>query len=365
MKIKRFIWGAALLAPFALRTSGAAGETLSLSGLVDPASCNSEISDNSVDCTQGCDLGCGDNCGADCRGFWFAGTEFTFMGVDANSSGSGTVIVDDGLTPDVESTVEGAGGYNDFTYAPRIWVGRQFNDDWGLVGRFWYLSDYDASASILTPGVSDLAAGTESRIRMYTTDIEAVRSGTRGLWKLDASGGVRHALLDINSGVETAAFFNGTDFASAVASTGSGFEGTGLTGALTGRRRINDSNAFLFASARGSVLWGDADTYAVASSSAISGGAAAAATNGAIGSGDTYATIAEFQVGVQWQWKWRHVTPFFRTAFEYQNWDVDGDGFAFATNQSIANTTAAAAEASAGGGDVDLYGLAIGTGFTW
>ena len=314
-----------------------------------------------------CDTCCDDNCYLlkDCAPFWYAGTEFTFLSADTDNSGAALAQVDNTGTAALDANFS-QGGYDDFTYAPRIWLGRQ-GETWGVVGRFWYLSDSDNGLDDFD--ANDVIGGSNmGRLKMYNIDLEVTRRVLRGAWKLDASGGVRYAALETEGAAATTGFFNNNDdLAFASASGGSEFHGTGITGALSGRRQIRCSNAQFFWNARGSFLWGDASAYAVTQAQAISPGAAAAQVNGAFATGGTDMFIGEFQVGVQWEYDLvcMPATAFFRTAFEYQHWEINGDGFAASQSLAVANNTGAFAAASSGSTDVDLYGLAIGTGFTW
>ena len=77
--------------------------------------------------------------------------------------------------------------------------------------------------------------------------------------------------------------------------------------------------------------------------------------------------IIEYQVGMQWEFPLQSlpVTAFFRTAFEYQMWDIDGKptggaGFGGTIGEITTNSFA-----SAGIGSANLAGLALATGFTW
>ena len=180
---------------------------------------------------------------------------------------------------------------------------------------------------------------------------------------------MRYASFENRSSASAAGFFEGGfDLATAAAASGTSFHGTGLTFALAGRRQLGCSNLHLFASGRGSVLWGDAEVWANAESSAISfPSAAAVEAAGAYASGSTEAWIGEFQVGVQWEYALECLpaVAFFRTAFEYQYWNIQGNGFAGAESLAIANLSGGFAEATSGASNVHLYGLSVGTGLTW
>jgi hypothetical protein len=319
-----------------------------------------------------CDSGCGDSCcemDACCKcPTWFASTEFLFLGVDAGTNGSGSIAIDDAGTGAVDVAGVGGAGYDDFTYAPRLALGRHLGELWSVAGRFWYLSDFDSEGSAFAPPISNIGAASDQHVRMYTIDVELNRKiVTQGDWKLDGAFGVRHGSFDINDTASTAAAFSVNDFSSSSISTGSGFDGTGLTTALTGRHQLGNSRAHLFASGRSSLLWGDGSSSAFATAYSVDGGGAGFAANGAIAEGDTELWINEIQVGIQWEFALRQLPAkaFFRTAFEYQNWDLGGDGNAFATSTAAATTTAATATARSGDAEIDLYGLGIATGFTW
>ena len=77
--------------------------------------------------------------------------------------------------------------------------------------------------------------------------------------------------------------------------------------------------------------------------------------------------IFEYQVGLQYDrpLKFIPANAFFRTAFEYQNWDIDGKptggaGFGGTIGEITTNSFS-----SANLGAAHLYGVTIGTGFTW
>lgn len=367
MKIKGWAWSAALFAPLALN-GGLRAEVIDLTSMLDEAAiqqvncCESNCCE--ADCCDACD--CGDSC---CcfEPFWYAGAEFMFLGVDSDlgaKKGHGAVAAIAGAAGVAGGS---ASSYNDFTYAPRLTLGRQLSENWGVQTRFFYLSDDDSEGQPLPTALNSAAILTESGMRLYTIDVEAVRNIHGDVWKVDATGGVRHASLDMNSGVSVTGVSGAGDFATATAGSGSSFDGTGLTGALIGRRQLGSSRASLFTSARGSILFGDADAYAGAASSVLTGGGAAVNFEGALGEGSTEMTIIELAIGVQWDWALRAVpaNAFFRTAFEYQNWDVNGDGAAFALGSATAPGAATLATASASAAEVDLYGLVIGAGFTW
>jgi hypothetical protein len=275
MKIKGLIWGAALWAPMALGSAGLRADEIDLVRLMgddagccdaccDAGCCDSGCCDDA--CCDACGEGCCDACGCCFDPYFFAAAEFMFLGIDANSGGRGNVYFQSVAG---DQSLLGAEGYEDFTYAPRLTLGRQLSENWGIAGRFFYLSDdeYRAQGQLAVNGLGQPVAPSagltsEDDARLYTIDVVAIRSIQGEVWKVDALAGVQHAQIDINSDLQGI----GTPVAGALqvgtSSTGSNFDGTGLTTGLIGRRQLGNSAAHLFASARGSLLWGESDTRA-------------------------------------------------------------------------------------------------------
>lgn len=366
MKIKGLVWGAALFAPLALNGGLRAAE-VDLTSMLDEAVAQTsccESDECAADCCDACD--CGDGCGCFAP-HWFAAAEFMFVGVDTDF-GRGNVYYQ-ALPGDVSRVTD---GYNDFTYAPRLTLGRQLTENWGVQTRFFYLNDEESA----TDGVLDLANapsfafGRDTQARMYSIDVEAVRRLGGDLWKVDATAGVRHASLDLNSDLSGVGFPAINTLQIGESNVGSSFEGTGLTGALIGRRQIGSSNASLFTSARGSVLFGDSETNAAAYALATNGAITEVVSDLDANSEATTMLVTELSIGIQWDFALRYMpaNAFFRTAFEYQNWNVDGDlgsNAAAVAGGPLPIFSQTTVGASSGPAEVDLYGLVIGAGFTW
>jgi hypothetical protein len=77
--------------------------------------------------------------------------------------------------------------------------------------------------------------------------------------------------------------------------------------------------------------------------------------------------IAEIQVGVEWDYALECIPAnfFFRTAYEYQDWNIvgpptGGAGFGGTIGELTTNSFSAA-----GLGDMQLNGLTFATGLTW
>src|SRR5690606_18276579 len=137
MKIKGLVWGAALMAPMALN-GGLRAEQIDLTSMLDEAVAQTsccEADFGAADCCDACD--CGDGCGCFAP-FWYAGAEFMFMCVQSDYS-HGNVYLQS-LAGEAGRTAE---RYDDFTYAPRLTLGRQISENRGVQTRFFYLSDTD------------------------------------------------------------------------------------------------------------------------------------------------------------------------------------------------------------------------------
>jgi hypothetical protein len=305
--------------------------------------------------------------------FWFAGTEFTFVDVQAKTGGLITLSYDDATTGGTEIAFRDGQGYDDYAVAPRLWLGRKFGEKWGVVGRYWHMSGNNTQFPALAPGVTPLPTfGTYNefnRMQAYTIDVEGIRTFRPGNWILDLSVGARHASYNSDSQIETFGVITTGNFANVALSNGCAFDGTGVTYALGGRRRIMDTHAHFFFTARGTRAEGESDSFGrsagtVASSpSAPLVGAATVTRNDS----DAVMNIGEFQVGVEWEYPLVCLPAnfFFRTAYEYQYWNFEGRptggaGFGGTIGDLTTNSFA-----SAGLGDMTLMGLSIGTGLTW
>jgi hypothetical protein len=305
--------------------------------------------------------------------YWFSGAEMIFMGYSARTGGQVTLSFNDSTTAGTDFSARDGNNAQGLAYTPRLWLGRQVSEKWGVVGRFWSLSDFSTHPPALVPGtvaLPNFATITEfDRARLYTIDVEAIRSFTPGAWKVDGTIGVRQAKIFADARVDAFGVFTTGNFVNLSLSNGFKFDGTGATSALIVRRQIGNSNAHFFLSGRGSHLWGHTDSFgrvagAVASSpSAPLVGAATVTRNNAI----SQLTIAEMQVGIQWEFALQSVpmTTFFRTAFEYQNWNVNGPPTGGAGFGGTIGTLTTNSFSSAGLGDAQLYGLSVATGFTW
>jgi hypothetical protein len=359
MKIKGLSWGVALLLSL---TSGALA--------CDQEDCvlaQQEAEVETIDVTGGA-AGCLDYA----LPYMFTGAEFTFLSVDAHSGGHASLTLDDTNTAGTDLRLAGADALNDSGYAPRVWLGCRITECWSLVGRYWHLDDSGEDRPEAPAGAINLAnllrlSGT-SHVEAYDADLEVDRAFDWGCWKVDGIVGARHASLDVNSHLSTGGTFTTSNFAELDLSDGSGFEGTGVTYAILVRRQIGNSHANLFFGARGSNLDGRSDSFGRAS---VAIGATGASFSDSISSsrndGNASLTIAELQMGVEYDIPLACVPAdaFFRVAYEFQDWNIDGRAAPGLNTSGSAGPVTLTAVASPGIGDMQLNGLTFATGLTW
>jgi len=316
-------------------------------------------------------------CDPERTAFWFAGAEATVLNVYARSGGRITASFSDTTAPGVATfaTVDGNGVNDAFAVGPRIWGGRQFGENWAIVGRYWELEATDASAppapnpNIPNTGTNFATIFENDRAHLRTADLELVRSFRPGKWKIDGTLGARHAHLSSRSDFLAFGVFTTGNFINLTLQNGFYFDGEGGTSALYLRRQIGESPFSLFGSFRGSYLGGRTTSFGRAAGSVASSPSAplVGAATVTRARADAECDIFEFQAGMQADYALKRLpaSAFFRCAFEYQNWDVDapptgGAGFGGTIGELTTNSFA-----SAGIGHAYLYGVVLGTGFTW
>jgi hypothetical protein len=305
------------------------------------------------------------NCNPCCEPCWtcMSGVEATFLVPE----------IDDGFAG--AAFANGAGGgavatasdldLHDFTYSPRVWLGAR-KGDFGIVGRFWYL---DTCAGNFDPfEINGFGFDSDSELTMQTIDLEVTRQICRGCKRYVGSFGVRYAMFDHATDIQTVAQSDADD---ATFATDSFFQqyarGTGLTGSLTGFSPICGTCVSWFYSARGSYLFGHTENTAATAVGAGQGAAQIFAANGATLEADDPFIIAELQLGViaEYELKCYPANAFVRVAGEFQHWSGD-EGEVFAT--SFADPIGGSrvdAFATTAGLDTNLFGVSIATGLTY
>lgn len=307
---------------------------------------------------------CDDSC---CT--FLIGTEATFLSVQG-SGGRVSAWGTDVSIPRTFSEDESL-DFDGMTFAPRIWLGVQ-GAEWGLMTRFWYLSDSDEEFRTFDQNGPSGIPGSYAfdRTKAYTVDWELTRACCWNESKLNFAIGGRYASLEAGGTAAVMGVANGgLDFFLSTATTDIDFEGTGVTTAIGGRTPIAECCGciYLLYGVRGSVLWGDTSSSAQTTSTALDNSSAAGSIDSAIVS-DNGSTmyIIETQLGAQWEHELAcfPAAAFIKVAAEYQFWNVDGGGVdAFSTAFTPGGDTGA--QASMNDFDLNLFGFTIGTGLTW
>lgn len=307
------------------------------------------------------------------RPFWFGGVEATFLDADVTTGGRTTLSIDDSDTAGTDLQLVNDQALDQFTYAPRIWFGRQFNEKWAIVGRFWMLNDSSVSPATPAPGANNLTnfmtIWDAGQVEMYTGDLEGVRSFQVGRWKIDGTCGARYASFYSETSLNAFGVFTSGNFSQLYFSSLSSFEGAGVTGSLTLRRQLGDSHWSIYLSGRGSELGGrsvsrarESGTVAVSPNSPLLGSATVTREDD-----EATMSIGELQAGVQWDFALQRLpaSGFARIGLEHQHWNIDslpvgGVGFGGTLSDLTVNSFT-----SAGHGDTSLLGFAISMGFNW
>ena len=203
---------------------------------------------------------------------------------------------------------------------------------------------------------------------MQTFDLEAIRRLNYGNSQLWFSGGVRYAQFSRESNVQGANSFGGSTNIG-TASSGAGFNGTGITSGVFGLTPLGSSGWNLFYGGRTSVLWdGSSSAFAQTNAATNFGPFSTSATNSARGSGNGNAFIGELQLGVQYNHAMRSFpgTAFFRIAGEYQYWHIN-NGASPSVNATAPTFLPGqvSTNASAGNSTLGLLGFGVSTGFMW
>jgi hypothetical protein len=306
--------------------------------------------------------------------YFYGSAEMLFLDINADTGGRITASFDDSGTGGTEISFRtGTGVQDEFGIGSRFVVGRQITDKWGIAGRYFHLEDTETGFPRLTPGTTPLPTfGTYTEtdtLKMYSIDLEAVRSFNPGKTKIDATFGGRQASLDVDSLFHAFGVITTGNFANLNLSNGCAFDGAGITSGLNVRRQIGESCAFFYVGARGSKMWGHSDSFghaagAVASSpSAPLVGAATVTRNNA----DADLVTWEAQTGVQFEFPLAMLpaTAFFRVGAEYQDWDINGPPTGGAGFGGTIGTLTTNSFSSAGLGDTELIGGSAAMGFTW
>ncbi len=265
------------------------------------------------------------------------------------------------------------GAFAGITYAPRVLLATQ-SCEWGLLGRFWYLSDADASFTPLGFNGSAVGLNSTTRTRASTADFEANRRwGFLECGEIDTSIGFRYATFSAD-GVLSSVKVLGPDVYDSFSGMSTQFSGCGITSGASAHLPLAE-NAWLcrgctlslFGSLRGSVVFGDSDADTTASSRITTGLGNVAVANSDVVRQSSTLYIGEVACGLEWNRRWTCIPAdaFFRIAGEYQAWDVTSPGESSSTTSLSAAGQFANASAHASDSGLSLVGVAVTTGFTW
>ncbi|WP_254510918.1 Lpg1974 family pore-forming outer membrane protein [Anatilimnocola floriformis] len=309
--------------------------------------------------------------------YWYSGAEFLFLNVNADSGGQITVSFSDTTAPGVATTAFRDGeGVADYAAAPRFWLGRQLNENWGLRGSYFSASASESRTPHLNPAIPTTGTnfGTYTawgNAQLTAVDLDVVRSFYMSDdWKLDAFAGARYGSFDVSSGIDSFGVFTTGNFVNLNLQNNCQFDGAGASLGFSSRNRLWGSNLYLLWSGRGSMLFGRSDMVARSAGTVASSPSAplvGAANDDLDRNVPSTLDIIESQLGLQYEFRLLEMpyNCFVRCAFEFQHWNVNnqenrGAGFGGTIGELTTNSFA-----SGGPGNATLLGLSLATGFTW
>jgi hypothetical protein len=305
---------------------------------------------------------CPNPCAPTCE--FIAGIDFTMFHASVHGIHDFAEIPNFGDTPNPTVGLTEDDLYRKFTYAPRIYGGVGY-DGWAVLGRFWYLSDSTNSFTPLGPN----ATFSDDQLKAYTADIELDRAFV--LWgsKIDLFVGARYASFSADQSVDVASsVFPFGAVADANSLSQFSFNGWGVTAGFQGHTPIAGTELNILWGFRASVLWGEAERRALATASLLDGAGASVDTAGSIETNHARAYILEPTLGLEWrhELRWLPMSTYLKVAFEYQYWNLGGNGSLTQTATATAPFTApATATASIGDVTANLIGLNVGAGLNW
>jgi hypothetical protein len=306
--------------------------------------------------------------------YLYATTELMILDAEATTGGRVTLSFDDSGTAGTEQSFRDGDGLSSLAYSPRFTLGAQIFRRLALQGRAFYVTDEVSDRQPdFVPGFTPLPTFNTTRqndlLNAYTVDLELVHNFTIGKCKFDTMFGARQAHYDCESQVISFGVVTTGNFVNMNLANGCGFDGFGHTYGIMMRRQIGNSPLTAFVGARASRCDGTSDSFARAAGAVASNpstplvGAATVTRNNS----DAVMHITELQAGVQWERALRCVpaTVFVRTAYEYQDWDIDGPPTGGAGFGGTIGTLTTNSFSSASLGEMQLGGLSLATGINW
>lgn len=325
-------------------------------------------------CSAGCDSAPSFFSGNGCSKGLYLGVEATYLAPLYDESLATFSLIDFGAGVQVNLQSE-FGTAEELTGAPRIVFGYAGNNGLGIQARYWELTSSASQNDIPDPiaGSQFQVLGGEDRFNAYTIDLELTKAFCHHGWDMMGTFGVRHGSIDhqrAEQAVGAVEFAAGQfDVFSMGAQTGEEFHGTGLTFSLSGLKSIKPCRGLAFySSARGSTLWGSAETLAVTYSNVTTPTGGGGSINGAIDTNDVTMFIGEIGAGLQWSHCANSYSGrmFARAGVEYQYWGAS-NGYAFAQSSSGTGPGISDGTVTALGGsqETHLIGLALMAGYAW
>ncbi len=311
-----------------------------------------------------------------CRRGWrpFAGAAATFLAPSHNTGGGSAIL--NGNYATGGTTLDRSATDREMNIAPRLWLGVQ-GEQWGAVVRYWNWSSQVGGLSAV-PAVLPVAGSagsfTQNYLHLQTLDAEVTRYLNTDRGEMWLSFGFRYAAFQRGSSLMT------TDRVGAVptlitssAMESTNFYGGGLTGGVFGKRPISGTHLSWIYSGRLSVIW-DPSSKSLAMTDVIYGGPGGFNNfNGGLTAARSTLFMSEIQLGMQYDRALKCVpaSAFFRTAFEWQYWNLNHGNSAVSASSggvtpgAVPSGGFATAISRASGTTLDMLGFNIATGFNW
>lgn len=334
--------------------------------------------------TAGCDSACGcgsDSCfggavgpsgiGCSQSGFYLQ-TEALFFAPITNSSAQSYQVADAaGIIAPTASNLDA----DQLTFTPRVTLGRQFANGWGVQGRYWELNSFDGGGfgglivpAGATPNVN-IIGGNQS-VEAYTVDLELTKCLKFRDQYFQGFVGARHGALELSNsttafGQAVSPIFPDNYLLSALSQRE--FHGTGITYGFAGTKQLRCKQFSLYGGTRLSNLFGNNSGSATTSANVGSPLGTAFSTNFASDTTNDSLFIAESNLGLQWS---RCIRPcraacFARLGLEYQYWNAnDVTATAFST-AAVTGRSAASIAATSNDLETHFIGFGFSTGFTF
>jgi len=304
----------------------------------------------------------------------YAGVAATFLAPSHNTGGGSAILIGNYATG--TTTLDRSATDRQMNISPRLWLGVQ-GENWGAVVRYWNWSSLVGGLSepgAVLPVAGSAGSFTQNSLHLQTLDAEItryLRANRSDVW---FSIGFRYAAFQRSSSLMDTSRVGTTPMlinSSGMESTN--FYGGGLTGGLFGKTPIGSSNLSWIYSGRMAVVW-DPSSKSLAMSDVIYGGPFGI-NNFSGGTNSAFSTLlmSEIQLGMQYDRALKFVpgNAFFRTAFEWQYWNLNhGNSMTSAASGGLTPTTFplggfATAISRASGTTLDMLGFNLATGFNW